>query len=183
MSRYVIRCLISLSLLSGAAFAADHGPEEAIDHGATAHDEHEFHRHHLSLFLGVTDGKILKEVEREGGEPIELSRDRQEFTAGLDYIYRVNQYLGVGALVDYAGGDFDFWVIGVPFVLHATNQLKFMVAPGFEDRTSESREFLVRLGVSYDFEVGNFTLAPAFNVDLVDGEETFVYGINLGRGF
>jgi len=37
--------------------------------------------------------------------------------------------------------------------------------------------------VSYDFEVGGFTIAPALNVDIVDSEEIYVYGINFGKGF
>ena len=169
---------IVFGLLAGAASGAER--EHATDSG---HGEHDFHRHHVSLFLGVTDGPILKEVEREGLEPIELSKDEQEFTIGLDYIYRLNRLWGVGVLIDYATGDFKSWVAGVPVVLHATNQLKFLLAPGFEDRSSESREFLLRLGVSYDFEIGGFTIAPIFNVDFVDSEEIFVYGVNLGKGF
>ena len=175
--------LIMFALLASAAGAEEHGPALASGHESSEHGEHSFHRHHFSVFLGVTDGPILKEVEREGLEPIELSKDEQEFTVGLDYIYRLSQLWGIGVLVDYAGGDFKSWVAGVPIVLHATNQLKFMAAPGFEDRSSESREFLVRLGVSYDFEVGGFTIAPALNVDIVDSEEIYVYGINLGKGF
>ena len=39
------------------------------------------------------------------------------------------------------------------------------------------------VGVMYDFEVGGFSIAPAFNVDFVDSEEVLVYGVNIGKGF
>jgi len=57
------------------------------------------------------------------------------------------------------------------------------VAPGFEKKSEHGAEFLIRAGVMYDFEVGRFTIAPAFNIDFVDDEEVLVYGLNIGRGF
>lgn len=44
-------------------------------------------------------------------------------------------------------------------------------------------EFMLRGGVLYDFEVGSITATPSVNVDLVDGEEIYVYGVNIGKGW
>lgn len=61
--------------------------------------------------------------------------------------------------------------------------MKLLLASGFEWKPEHDAEFLVRVGVMYDFEVGRFTIAPAFNVDFVDDEEILVYGVNIGKGF
>ncbi len=58
-----------------------------------------------------------------------------------------------------------------------------MIAPGVEDAEGHDREFLVRAGLAYDFEFGSLTIAPTLNVDFVDDEEIFVFGVTLGRGF
>ena len=48
--------------------------------------------------------------------------------------------------------------------------------------SSHDTEYVTRLGVAYQFPMGNrFTLAPNFNVDLVHGDPTYIYGITLGN--
>jgi hypothetical protein len=37
--------------------------------------------------------------------------------------------------------------------------------------------------LGYEFETGRWTLTPGTFVDFVDGEETYVYGLCIGRGF
>lgn len=45
-------------------------------------------------------------------------------------------------------------------------------------------EFLLWTGVGYEFELSEkWVMFPEFNVDFVDGEESFAYGISLGFGF
>ena len=185
--RYIALLAICLLLPLAPASAAEqegehegHGEshyEEEAEHG-----EHEFHRHHISIFLGITDGEVEREIHTEEGI-LRFVEDDEEGTIGLDYEYRLSKRWGVGALVDYAGGDFRTWVWGVAGVWHATRGLKLFVAPGVEHRGGEGEDFLTRLGIMYDFEVGNFTIAPAFNVDIVGREETLVYGVNIGHGF
>lgn len=182
MRRVWILALVGVTwVTSASARPQEHHPEA----GAAAHGEHEFHRHHLSVFLGVTDGEVEKHagagVESEGGSV--TVEDQRAFTVGLDYEYRLNRRWGVGALIDWAGKDFRSWVFGVPLVLHPKGGWKLLLAPGVEDSEEEDSEFLIRAGVMYDFEVGGYSIAPALNVDLVDGEEVLVYGVNIGRGF
>jgi hypothetical protein len=178
--------LLSLGSFGARAMAQEHGEEHGPEAGVAEHAEHEFHRHHFSVFLGVTAGEVEKEAEAgvasEGGAVI--VEDETAFTLGLDYEYRLSRRWGVGALAEWAGKDARFWVVGIPAaVLHPKGGLKLYLVPGFEKSNEHDAEFLVRLGAMYDFEVGRFTIAPAFNVDFVDDEEVLVYGVNIGRGF
>lgn len=186
---HVAFALVLLGALPAPSSAEEHGEEhpshgESTEHGE-AHGEHEFHRHHFSVFLGVTDGEIEKEapVEGESGGGEVVFEDQRAFTVGLDYEYRLNKRWGVGALIDFAGKDFRSWVAGVPLVLHPGGAWKLYAAPGLEDKETEDAAFLVRAGVMYDFEIGGFSVAPAFNVDFVDSEEVLVYGVNIGKGW
>ncbi len=75
-----------------------------------------------------------------------------------------------------------FNVYAVPFAYH-TGHLKIFIAPGIEDSDHHGREFLLRLGVEYGFEVGNYEIAPQFDIDFVDGEEVLVLGLVIARRF
>ncbi|MDH3744352.1 MAG: hypothetical protein OES47_04535 [Acidobacteriota bacterium] len=168
-------CALVLAASVGArAVAQEHGEEHSAEH-----EEHEFHRHHVSVFLGVTDGEVTID---SGPGPVTV-KDEQAFTVGLDYEYRLTRRWGIGALVDYAGKDFRTSVLGVPVFIHASERLKLVLAPGIEEREHEGSEFMVRAGLEYEFEVGGISVAPAVNLDFVDDEETLVYGLSVGKGF
>ena len=49
--------------------------------------------------------------------------------------------------------------------------------------SASENEFLFRTGVAYEFEIGRWSITPQFNVDFVDGEEAYVYGLSFGWGF
>jgi hypothetical protein len=135
----------------------EHGNQEMSQHGG--------HQNHLALFLGNTH------FEGENGTSI-----------GLDYERRLNQHIGIGGVMEYAGGEFSSWLFGIPLFIHPCKDVVLVVAPGIinEDNHNDS---LLRLGVSYLFEVGHYAIGPQFNLDLIDGEEVKVYGISIGRGF
>lgn len=105
----------------------------------------------------------------------------QEFTSGVEYERRINRSFGVGAVVEYVWGDLDFWLIAVPFAYHK-GPLKFYVAPGLVD-SDGGTDFLARVGGEYSFEVGEWELSPQLNLDIVDGEESWVIGVVIGKGF
>lgn len=44
-------------------------------------------------------------------------------------------------------------------------------------------EFVVRLGVLYDFHVGDWSISPTFHLDVLEAKENVVYGVGFGRGF
>ena len=159
-------CLALLALAPATVDAQEaHGEGE---HSAEAGDHASgYHGNHIAIFVGVTD----EEAENA-------------FSLGLDYERRLTRRFGIGVLTDYAFGEVRAFVIGVPIFFHATDRLKFLLAPGFEDADAHDRETLIRIGGEYSFEMtARWSIAPTFNIDIVEDEEIFVFGVNFGRGF
>jgi hypothetical protein len=139
--------------------------EEQGQHGG--HEGgHDFHQNLIAMFLGVSS-----EDHRE-----------EAFTVGLEYERRVSASFGVGAVVERATGDLDFWVYAVPFAYHS-GPWKLYAAPGIEDSDQHGSEFLFRVGLEYAFEVGSYEVSPQVDIDFVDGETVYVVGVTIGRGF
>lgn len=151
-----------ITLLTGiAALLMNTGSFAAED------EHHSFHANFLGVFAGVTD------------------EDRRERAAtfGIEYERRLSERFGIGALVEHAFGDLDFTIYAIPFAWHA-GPWKWYVAPGIENSDHHSgNEFLLRVGVEYGFEIGDYEIAPQFDVDFVDGEEVLVLALTFGRGF
>jgi hypothetical protein len=170
--------------------------EEHAEHGehaeqAEAAEHHEaaghHHKHELALFLGATD--------EPGHDP--------EFSLGFEYEYRFAPRWGIGGLFDYAGGELRNTVLGIPVYWHPGGGWKLIAAPGLEHHNGRNGEsgahaksdahgeadkdetyFLIRLGVAYDIHIGSrYGLAPAINLDLVNNEEVWVYGLNFAVKF
>ena len=124
-----------------------------------------YHINHVGLFLGVT---------HEEGE--------DEFTIGLDYEYRFSQYAGIGALLEYVGEDAREGVGMGTLFIHPYKGLRFLAAAGVKPKAEETK-FIWRLGIGYRFPVGNWTIAPEFNLDFTEGRTVEVYGVSFGYGF
>jgi hypothetical protein len=91
--------------------------------------------------------------------------------------------LGVGGLGEYAGGDFDSWVLGVPLFIHPYADLIVWLAPGVEIEDGET-DFLFRVGLGYEFEIyPRWSLAPELNFDFAGGDTKLVYGLTLSWAF
>ena len=138
----------------------------AAENGA---DHQEFHRHHVGLFIGA------------GSRPESPSWEHR-FAGGMAYEYRFLKWMGVGVHAEAAtGGVRDAVVAGLVFV-HPWKGLLLAVGPGAEF-SSHGTELLARIGFAYQLPIGGrFTIAPNFNVDLVHGEPTYIYGFTLGFG-
>ena len=129
------------------------------------HKESHYHRHHVGLLVGNTH------------------EDHEDtFTVGLDYEYRFSQYIGIGLLIEYVGEDAREGVGLVPLFIHPYKGLRFIVAPGIKPKADETK-FIWRLGIGYRFPIGNWTIAPEFNIDFTEGERGYVYGVSFGYGF
>ena len=124
------------------------------------------HRHHLELFLGNTH----------------TEHDEDAFSIGLGYEYRLNHFLGIGVLGEYAVKDIDAWVVGVPIAIHPGAGWRLVVMPGLELHDGDS-EFLFLTGVGYEFELDRYTIIPEFNADFVDDEVNYVFGVGMGVKF
>ncbi len=161
--------LLSASVLTCALAAADTGtePETEGHHAEAEHGHgHSYHTHTLGGFIGTA------QEGRENAPAI-----------GIEYEYRFNTRFGIGAVGEYTGDKADFWVLAVPFGFHFGN-LKTYIAPGIE-KSDEHTEELIRLGAEYAIPVSDdgWEIAPQINVDFVDGEEIWVFGVLIAKGF
>lgn len=127
-------------------------------------EEYGYHRHVIAFFAGVAH-----QGARDNG-----------LALGIEYEYRLNDRFGIGTLAEHTFGDMDAWVYAVPFAYHQ-GPWKLYAAPGLEDGEHGS-ESMLRLGGEYGFEVGEWEIAPQIDVDLVDGEKTWVVGVTFGKG-
>jgi len=173
-----------------------HGEEHAEEAEHEEHSEVESHSgrpHHkndIGIFLGLTD---------EHGHPT-------EFTWGLDYKRRVAKHWAVGGLFDYAGGGLRDAIIAASVTWWSDVGLTLTAAPGIEfhrgrssnegcgcggstksEETGEHGEadedasyFVLRLGVGWGFPISeSYVIEPQINLDLVEGEKVWVYGVNF----
>jgi hypothetical protein len=105
-----------------------------------------------------------------------------EFTIGLDYEYRFSQYFGIGLLGEYVGEDAREGVgMGLLFI-HPYKGFRFLAGAGVKPKAEETK-FIWRLGIGYRFPIGNWTIAPEFNLDFTEGRTVEVYGVSFGYGF
>ena len=108
----------------------------------------------------------------------------------------------MGVLFDYAGGELRNAVLA-PMVAFwpGLGNLQLMAAVGVESHQGrdggghqksgegggtdeDATYFLVRLGVGYDIHLGeSFGLVPSVNLDFVNNEEVWVYGLAVTYGF
>lgn len=124
--------------------------------------------HHLSVILA---GTHVPEAEEMG------------FTIGLDYEYRISRTLGLGLVVEHAFGEIGATTLLGVADIHLFRGLIVQTGPGVEFIESESF-FVYRLGVVYEFELGdNFTLSPQVHYDFSGAENAIVFGVAFGRAF
>lgn len=167
-------------LLTGSSVAvAQHSQPSTQGHAGT----HEFHRHHIALFLGATNGVLESGHGEDHGHGTESKKRNTDFSIGVDYQYRVHRYLGLGALMDYAAGDLRTTVFAAGAFIRPVGGLQILTAPGFESHAGK-RHALFRLGFYYEFPFADrFALTPNFNIDFVNGEQVYIYGVAFGVGF
>ena len=170
--------------------AAEH--REIAEHGESGGHEGDSlhgraHKNEIGLFLGGTD---------ERGHDTEL-------TWGLDYKRRIAERWAVGVLFDYAGGELRNAILApsVSYWPPGVGGLQLLAAPGVEfhqgrdggghgeakaggEVDEDATYFLFRVGVAYDIHLGeSFGMAPTVNLDFVNSEEVWVYGLTFTYGF
>ncbi|MCW8985141.1 MAG: autotransporter outer membrane beta-barrel domain-containing protein [Thermoanaerobaculales bacterium] len=179
-----------LSILLAASFgmaqeAGHEEPGDSVDHGGRSHYLNEF-----AIFLGGAT---------ENGHSTQL-------TWGLDYKRRVADRWAVGLLFNYASGSLRNAIVATSVSWSPVGKLSLMAAPGIafhqgsgarwacgcggtlpgeepgepELIDEDARYFVFRLGVGWDFQIGKSSgIQPQVNLDLVDGEKVWVYGVNF----
>ena len=179
-------CVIALAMLAFPAMAEEEHTEsaehmvETEDHGESGHH----FKNAFALFLGATN---------EHGHGTEA-------TWGLEYGRALTPHWTIGGLIDYAGGGQRNLVIA-PLVVwkpFAGGGFVLLAAPGIEYHNGrgtvehhlakaeaagldeDETYFVLRLGTAYYFHLGSrFGIGPAVNLDLVEDEQVWVYGVNL----
>ena len=126
--------------------------------------------HRLTLFGGLTQAE---EDSSENGATIAFA-----------YTYRIHHPASAGGLLEYAGGDIDAWLVGLPFKVTPWAGWFLLIAPGVEIESSETSA-MFRIGTGYDFELDEkWSLAPEFYVDLSRFfGTTYVFGLAVSRSF
>ena len=205
----VIAALFSMALwvmpsLAQEAEHEEHGSTPAHEaheeeHGEAAeHEEHgeghggrPHHANDFAVFLGATD---------EHGHDTEL-------TWGLDYRRMVADHWAVGALFDYAGGDLRNAILAATVTWFPVGGLQLLAGPGIEfhrgrgaadggcdcheafkseatdphgEFDEDATYFVFRLGIGWGFPIGrHYGITPQVNLDLVEGERVWVYGLSF----
>jgi hypothetical protein len=162
----VVSCkvlVVTFVLMLGAALAK---AEPHASDGSSGHDEAHYHKNLIGVFTGITHG----------------GRRKNATALGFEYERRLSEKFGLGITAEHTFGDADIWVAVVPFAYHA-GHWKLYVAPGIEDG-HHGKEKLLRLGAEYAFEFSDgWEIAPQINVDFVDSEDVWVFGVVFARGF
>lgn len=154
----IAACVLVLSFVASDTRAAEND---------TGEDVHA--RHTIGLFLGATSQDRRSNSRRSGG------------TLGIEYEYRVNPRLGVGAVAEHVRGGFDTTVLVAPLAYHA-EEWKLYAGPGVE-LSEDGSETLLRLGVEYGFRFGDLEVSPQVDLDFVDGERLFIIGVVVAHPF
>ena len=154
----------SMLLLASVLLAAA-TPAVAADGG-----HHDPHHHHLAVAGGVAH---------------KAEKPKSAWFLGVDYEYRLNATVGLGAYYEETLGDFDLQALGVMLFVHPTDGLKLGVGAAVERKFGESKnKALIRLQVAYDFHAGSVTYGPMAAWDLIEDQSNVVYvGFGVGFGF
>jgi hypothetical protein len=189
--------LAAMLVIAGHACASAPQPVAGTSGGGSEaehhRDTHHMHYNHVAAFVGGTT----------------LNKGGTHFTLGGDYVRYLPHHprLGIGAFGEAIFAEHTEWAIGALLVYRVVEQLGIRVGPGLEilqeeavehptsksasaaaplaeHETRTKAEFLFRIGVGYDLELGGVSITPTIDFDIIRGSsDAFVWGINVGTGF
>ena len=165
-------CLLLFGLLAPLPAGADESASGEAGVPLTPSEDEaaeEFHRNHVAVLVGGT--LEFEEHETLGG-----------VTVGLDYEYRVNEIIGIGAVAEYAGQDLDATTLLGVVDIHLWRGLAAQTGPGVEFIDDEDL-FVYRVGLLYEFEIGEYTLSPQVHMDMTDEERATIFVLAAGFPF
>ncbi len=159
--------------------------------------------HHVAVFGGVTMINV-EEIEATTLKTKDVTKSYP--TVGIDYIYNTGMFsnkLGIGLLAEAILKDkFNAYILGIPFSYKSMKSFKIFVVPSLEfleetveltaqdtldgkeaGETEMKSKFLFRIGLAYDFHIGEMSVSPTVATDFVDGHQTYLLGIALGYSF
>lgn len=148
--------------------------ENAEEQASHLDHEHGAGTQAVNLFLGGS---------REDGE-------RNGFTFGLDYEYRVLDDIGVGGFSEATAGLHRAFATGGQVYWHAWRELVLTGGVGAElkdHHTGEGATWdpIVRIGASYEIPLSDdgWVISPAISYDFTQEENLLLFGANLGYVF
>ena len=157
MRNIVLAAFCLLTTIAAGPAGATELPGVKSEHGP----------HHVSVFIGNTEL---------------VDSDHSGFTLGIDYEYRVSEFLGLGFVGERAFGGVDATTLLLVADLHLWRGLIAQVGPGIEIVDSETHT-AARFGLLYEFELENgITVSPQLHYD-VSHEDGIVFGLAVGRAF
>ncbi|MFP4528576.1 MAG: hypothetical protein ACLFQX_08510 [Candidatus Kapaibacterium sp.] len=166
-------------------------------HGSGEPDGHNTHsyNHHLGVFVGAASN---------------LEYEYTDLAVGVDwefFLHGTSPSLGIGLMAEVVLADHMEYIAAVPVFVHPWAGLKFWVAPGAiyahphevhtddtghkffrrdrpqvgDEGTSEAwTNFLLRVGVGYDFHVDEYSIAPTVSADIFKSQVAIVWGVTFG---
>ncbi len=128
------------------------------------------------------DNSIFDSTAVNGG----FSEDGKHsgFTIGLEVEKYLSESFGIGAMVEYTGGDLDSLLFAVP-VTYRLDNWKFQVAPGYVD-SYRGKNYVTRFGTGYEFDIGDWIVTPNAKADVLaedDSRAVLVYGVSISTEF
>ncbi|MCQ8850138.1 hypothetical protein NQT74_16240 [Alteromonas stellipolaris] len=155
-----MRVKIAIGLITALAFAPTVAAKGNAHHWQTS-------PHHLSALVGTT-------YTEECGNA---------FTLGIDYEYRISDFLGLGFVAEYAFEDLDAYTYLLVADFHITNHFIAQIGPGVEFHGSHKME-VARLGLLYEFEISGITVSPQLHYDYHRNHKSAVVaGLAIGMSF
>lgn len=120
--------------------------------------------------------------------------DESASTIGLDFERRIHPLLGVGAVVEYVTDDLDAFTLIGALDFHLWRGLMIQTGPGVEFAGEEEdekgrsvtvnrRSFVYRVGVLYEFEIGELFVIPQVHYDYSSAQDAVVYAMGFGFEF
>jgi hypothetical protein len=172
LSRTILVCM-----LAGGCAAATRKPWPAPPLNSVLEDEHrEEHEAHEGHKKGTQVATLFLGGSGEVG-------NSDGFALGAEYAYHVNDRWAYGAFADGVSGLDRSFAAGLQAYWHATHALVLVAGPGLELHHDEWRP-IARLGATYEFPMGKgWALAPAVFYDITEGENLWIYGLNISSAW
>lgn len=124
-------------------------------------------KHYPGVFLGFTN-----------------SESETDLTIGIEYEYKFDPALGAGFVVErlpdgHDGDGVDIWIASMYY--HPINEVRFGLGYG-EERIGGKKvkhKDIIRMSAAYEFHFDDFELAPTLDIDFIDGDQAYVFGVAI----